>query len=102
MTASILRFERRASSQRRTPSTNIDSLSLPSRTARAWRSRELSRLVILVILGTHSSRVLHSVGHARGVRTGFYLCPNRPVVRNVQRPGDAPTINAHAFHENPI
>src|SRR5260370_39528976 len=37
-----------ASSHRRRPSTKIESGSFPSRTARARRSRELSRLVIIL------------------------------------------------------
>ena len=36
------------------------------------------------------------------VRTALDLSPNRPVVRNIQRPDDAPTINAHSLYKNPI
>src|SRR5205085_12342546 len=49
MTASIVRFERSASSQSRSPSTKIDSGAFPSRTSRACRSRELSQLLIVIL-----------------------------------------------------
>src|SRR5262252_6966498 len=49
MRASIASPEAQASSARRRPSTKIESVAFPSRTARARRSRELSRLLILVI-----------------------------------------------------
>src|SRR6266850_8528670 len=44
----MLRPDANASSPRRRPSTKIEAGSLPSRTARARRSRELSRLAIFV------------------------------------------------------
>src|SRR5215213_110084 len=86
ITASIFNFERCASSHKRSPSTKINSSILPSRTARACRRRELSRLVIVSII----KLLNHHFG------------PDGPVVGNVQRPGHAPTLNLNSAHEDPI
>src|SRR5437773_2334137 len=107
----MARPERSASSDKRNPSTKIDFSTLPSRTARARRSRELSRLMIF-ILGLESdyrlteratnSSSFHRLERAPKRLIRFYFRPDGPVIGNIQRLRDAPAINFHAAHENPI
>src|SRR5215217_4109259 len=82
-TASIARRERYASSHKRSPSMKISSSIFPSRTARTCLNRELSRLVICI--GRK-----HNLG------------PYRPVIGNVQGPGNTPSFNLHPAREDPV
>src|ERR1700687_5301403 len=123
----MLSPDAKASSHRRRPSIKIEAGSFPSRTARARRSRELSRLVIIVNFtleqfATETQR--HGANlQAEPKREGllanrvFALCisvapwlhsfngdlgPDRPVIGNIQRPDHAPTHHAHSTDKNPI
>src|SRR5258708_19790337 len=101
MTASIVNPELSASSHRRSPSTKIDSSILPSRTARARRSSELSRLVIFIVC--RGAPVCAPWRTLRSAPTLiFNLRPDRPMVRNIQRLHHVRTLYADALYENPI
>src|SRR5437879_3041105 len=123
MTASIWRPEFSASAHSRRPSTKIDSVTLPSRTARTRRSRELSRLAIFILRNCRrgaekQKRIGHRLTQIDTDRTSFFLSvkicvylwlsfvfnlrPDRPMIGNVQRLGHAPSFEFHVTTKNPV
>src|SRR5437899_5718649 len=123
MTASIRSPELSASAHSRRPSTKINSVTLPSRTARARRSRELSRLAIFILRNCRrgaekQKRIGHRLTQIDTDRTSFFLSvkicvylwlsfvfnlrPNRPMIGNVKRLTHAPAAALLTTTEKPV